>query len=345
MKRYIQIGTGGFGQYWCKYLKDRIADVAYPVAAADINPKALENARTYLGLPEEKCYADAAKAVAENEADFAAIIVPPQLHEQMILLCLEKGLDIVCEKPLADTMEACARIYRAVKKAGRKLAVTMSHRLEVEKQTVEALVASGQYGRVNYAYSRLNTLRRDGLEDVALRNPELMITGGLIHNLDTLRGVLGSNAARVYADCWRFAPQSTSCGTCCAVIVDFENGAKGILEESFANATGMDGWSREHLRVECENATIVAEDQKVTVMSDRGYPYPVKAQIAPLAWNHFDHSLIIHDFVRWLDGGEAPVTDLEDNLHCCAMTFACIESCRTGLPVDVAAYLRRYREI
>ena len=118
--------------------------LARPVAAVDINAQALQHARRFLNLPEERCYLDLQKALHEVEADFVNIVVPPQMHESVIDIAIAHGLDVVCEKPLGGDMAACVRIYNKVKSSGRKLAVTMSHRLEVEKQTVQSMVESGK---------------------------------------------------------------------------------------------------------------------------------------------------------------------------------------------------------
>ena len=81
------------------------------VAAVDVNQEALK-VRSYLtGLPAEKCLYGFERSYSRN-ADFINIVVPPQFHEEVIDIALEAGLDIICEKPLGDTMEASARIYK-----------------------------------------------------------------------------------------------------------------------------------------------------------------------------------------------------------------------------------------
>ncbi len=342
MKKFIQIGTGGFGQYWCRNVHLKMAGTTQAEAAVDVNPDALRNAVEFLHLPPEACYTDARRAFSEHRADFAVIVVPPQFHEEMIDLALEHGMDILCEKPLADTMEACCRIYRKVKKTGRKLVVTMSHRFEVEKQAVETLVKSGVYGKPNYIQSRL-TLKRSCVRDVVHEDPASLITGGLIHNLDTVRGICGCNAQTVYADCWVFenAPDHTS-GTSGMVHVRMENGVRAAFEESCANAACLNGWSDEYLRVECAGAAIIADHKKIEIRSDLGYPHARCAQIPLPQQKYWDHCLLVQQFLDWQDGGPAAPTNLEDNMQCCALTFAAVESLRTGNPVNVQEYLAKF---
>ncbi len=338
-KKMIQVGCGGFGAYWLEVIMPRVSSFAEVTAAVDVNEDALKNAQKFVGLGPEKCYTSIQKALEENEADFLNVVVPPQFHESVIDAAIAAGLDIICEKPLGDSLESSIRICQKVKAAGRKLAVTMSHRFEVEKQTVETMVKSGAYGKLNYVVSRLTTKRM--LQSGS--TPETLISGALIHNLDTIRGICGCNAKTVYANCWIGAPELSS-AVSGLVILEMENGTRAVLEESFANGSGMDGWSDEYLRAECTQATIVADHRQVTVKSDMGYPYPRSAQMPLLENKYWDHALIIHDFVRWLDGGTPPVTQYEENLQCCALTYAAIESVRTGKVVDVQEYLRKSLE-
>ncbi len=339
-KRYIQVGTGGFGCYWCRGIYPKIADVAVPVAAVDINPDVHQNAVEFLGLSPEVCYTDVKEAMHHHPADFVVVVVPAKFHEEVIDAALAHGMDIVCEKPLADTMEGCVRIYNKVKAAGRKLAVTMSHRYEVEKQTVESMVKGGSYGKLNYLVSRL-TMKRNIVSDPKLRNPVDLLTNGLVHNLDTARGVCGCNAKTVFADCWSFTAEDGSSGSAGMVQAVMENGVRAQFEESFGNASALNKWSDEYLRVECADGTIIADNRKVTLQNHRGFPYPVMAEIPLRSETYWDHALIVRSFIDWLDGGKAPDTQLEDSIQCCAFLFAAVESANTGKVVDVQEFLKR----
>ena len=331
MKRFIQVGTGGFGGYWCRKLIPSIADLARPVAAVDVDPAALVNAEV-AGVPEAHRYTDIRKALAAHDADFIVLVTPPRFREEYVDLALAAGLDILCEKPLSDSLDSCVRILRKVRAAGRHMAVTMSHRMEWEKQLVESAVKSGKYGELNYICSRLNIA---GGNYPKINTPEAYVTDCLIHNLDTVRAVAGSNAKRVYADCWSRTRGDDFIGMSGFTVVELENGVRAQLEESFANAKGLDGWSDEYLRAECMDATIIADHRNVVALSEGQEPVELK----PEAGQYWGHERIVRDFLRWLDGGEPPVTNIEENMQCEALTFATIESMRTGKPVDVQQYL------
>src|SRR5207245_490258 len=105
-------------------------------AAVDIHPPALENAREGLKLRPDQCYTDLDRALEENPADFCTIVVPPAYHERVVDAALAHDLHILSEKPIADTLEASVRIAEKVKRAGKKMGVTMSHRFDQDKTTL-----------------------------------------------------------------------------------------------------------------------------------------------------------------------------------------------------------------
>ena len=105
--KMIQVGTGGFGRAWCGWflppnVKDGLVEV---VAAVDIDPAALANAKENLALRDDQRYTDARKAFDENRADFCSIVVPPSAHEKIVDLALEHDMHILSEKPIADTSD------------------------------------------------------------------------------------------------------------------------------------------------------------------------------------------------------------------------------------------------
>lgn len=347
--KFILVGAGGFGVFWEELFIPKMKDFAVPVAAVDISEEALKCPVKYGTVPAEKCYTDARKAIEENPCDFLVLVLPPAVRLQYIDLAIEYGLDVVCEKPLADTMEHACEIYMKMKKAGLKVSVTVSHRMEQSKQSLNRLLDSGKYGPLNYIIGRLTMTRSYGAGKRWYDRPreEMIranISGGLIHELDTFRGLARSNAKTVYAKVWKFDPSDNSVGTSAFAQVEMENGVRCLLEHSHANATELNGWAHEFYRVECAYGTLVIDKEKLTARSNLGHPYPEYAEIPLAQAEVWDHPLIVRDFCRWLEGGDEPETCIRDNMYCCALTFAAIESALTGKEVNVPEYLARYQQ-
>ena len=144
---------GVFGKRWCTRIpedKHRRRHDRGRGARRHRSRRRSAYGRDALGLPPERCYTDAARAPSRTTGRFLHRRgARPQHHEGVIDLAIAHGLDILCEKPIADTMEASIRIARKIGAAGRKMAVTMSHRFDQDKTTLRQIVRSGMLGKIN----------------------------------------------------------------------------------------------------------------------------------------------------------------------------------------------------
>jgi predicted dehydrogenase len=282
---------------------------------------------------------------AENEADFAVLVVPPEHREELVDLALAHGCDILSEKPIADSMEASIRIHRRVRESGRKMAVTMSHRFDQDKQTLERLVSSGDYGAPSYVVGRLTYNARAGypwpskrLQDVA----DALIFDMAVHHFDVIRALGGANARMVYARAWVPPWSRWAGGGTALTLIELENGVPAFYEISMSNASTLIPWDAEYWRVECELATLELDRRELRLLRNDEPDAIPKALAVPLdtrpAWAN---SWLAEMFVDWIGGGPAVPTNLDDNIYCAALTFAAIESARSGRVIDVPSFLER----
>ena len=346
--RMIQVGCGGFGGAWCgEFLPPNIADgLVEVVAAADLNPDALANAREHLHLPASQCYTDLRRAMDETEADFCTIVVPPAHHEEVVDLALAHGLHILSEKPIADTLAASCRIAAKVARAGRKMGVTMSHRFRQDVTTLRRRVQSGEHGPLDYLVCRFTCDCRRFASWGRFRHeiPDPLMVEGAVHHLDLLADLAGANCETIYAQTWN-PPWGEFAGDSQALVVmGMGNGTRALYEGAKTNAVGLNCWGDEYIRAECERATLILDHRRIvrhdhageapTGCERTGRPVPLDEQ------PKWANTWLIEKFVRWLDGGEAMETNVADNLQSVAMVFAAIESSRRGEPVRVQEFLR-----
>lgn len=343
--RYVHIGVGGFGQHWCTQVLPRLRAIglATPVAAVDIDPDVLPAAASQLGISEGHLFREAREAIEHTRPHFVTIVVPPAAHEAMVDLAVEYGCHILSEKPLADTMTACCRIYRKVTRAGLKMAITMNHRFDQDKQTLERVLRSAQFGPVDYLVGR-NTWacrRRGQWGQFRYDIPDPLLVEGTVHHFDIMRALAGANARKVHCLSWR-PPWSEFAGDCQAhVSVEMENGVKVLYEGAKANAAGLNGWAEDYWRAECRDGTLILDRRRLTSLCDLHGAHCESA--IPLDEREVWGSAWLAElFCRWLLGGDPPPNTLEDNIHCAALLFAAIESARKGASVDVPAFMARH---
>lgn len=342
-KRFIQVGCGGFGGLWLQWFMPRIVEMglAKPVAVVDVNPDTFETAQRVYGLTPEKCYTDGAKAFEENEADFAIIVVPPEHHEKYVDLALAHQMDILSEKPIADSMEACCRVYRNVTAAGRKMAVTMSHRFDQDKQSLERLIKSGEFGKLDYVIGRNTWDCRQAPKWGAFRYKiaDPLLIEGTVHHFDIIRSLTGSNARTVYARTWNPEWSDFAGDSQALITVEMENGVKVFYEGAKSNASGLNGWGNDYWRAECDKGTLELDNRRLRVIQ-RDLHFNAAIEERPLEYQEqWMNPWLAEMFVRWLHGEPEPPNTLQDNIQCCALLFAAIHSAHTGQPVDVQEFL------
>jgi predicted dehydrogenase len=348
-KRVIHVGIGRFGTRWCsEFLAANVADGTIEVTAlADVDEAALAYGRKVLGLPAEVCYRNAAEAFARHRADFCTIVVPPNHHEAVVDLAIAHGVDILCEKPIADTMAASLRIARKVREAGRKMAVTMSHRFDQDKTTLRQIVHSGQLGQVNTVSCRYAADLREHMAWGALfrhtMQDPLMIEGA-VHHLDLVADLAGAPCETIYASTWKPKWAAYAGDTDGMVMMTFENGVRGVYEGTSTAAVGLNDWSGEYLRVDCELGTAILNSRELEIFTRcdlvrqrcrEGQGQKIQLISQPKWLNTW----LIEKFCQWLDGGPEMETNVEANLHAAALIFAGIESQRRGAAIRIADYV------
>jgi predicted dehydrogenase len=353
-KKVIHVGVGLFGSRWCTtWLQPNIADETIEViAVVDIDPKAVEFGRRALNLPPARAYTDPRAAFAAHaaEADFCTIVVPPNHHESIVDLAIAFGVDILSEKPIADTMEASARIARKVKAAGRKMAVTMSHRFDQDKTTLRQIIRSGQLGRVNNISCRYFADLREHMAWGALfrhtMQDPLMIEGA-VHHLDLVADLADAECDSLTATTWRPEWAKYAGDTDGIVLMKFTNGVRGVYEGSSAAAVGLNDWTKEYIRVDCEFGTAILNSREIEVFSRSDLVRQrcregQGQKIQLITQNKWLNTWLIEKFCHWLDGGPEMETNVAANLHAAALIFAGIESARSAETINVQDYIRSF---
>jgi predicted dehydrogenase len=346
--KVIQVGAGGWGQRWCQeFLPVNVRDgLIEVVALVDQVTENLAKARPFLGLREDQCYTDVEKALSEVKADFCTVVVPSAVHERIVDSALAHDLHILSEKPIADTLVGSVRIADKVRRAGKKMAITMSHRFDQDKTSLRALLRSGNHGPLDYLICRFTCDARifaTWPNRHEIKDP-LMIEGA-VHHLDILADLAGARCDLIYAQTWN-PPWGEYAGDSQGLVtMHFENGVRAFYEGAKTNAVGLNGWTNEYVRAECRDATIILDRRHLEY-----FPYNPKEKWASKRPNEglaiplreqskWANAWLIEKFVDWLQGGEPMETNVWDNLQSVALIFAAIESARTGKPVAVQEFL------
>lgn len=351
--RMLQIGVGGYGRLWSeKALPPNVADgLVELVGIADSNPEALRAAQAFHGLPDSACFTSAAELVRTIKADFVLISTPAWHHEEHIGLAVAARLDILCEKPVADTMEATIRIENLVRKAGTKLAMTMTHRFDQPNTTFRNALLSGVDGQLDYlVFRQTGELRKYGAWG-AFRHelPDVMLGEAGIHHFDMLRDLAGADCATIFARSWTPSWGEFKGDANVLAIATFENGVKLSYEGTSCNAAAINPYFKGYLRAECESGVLIlshgaVERHRHDPTRQRGSRREGEGDpIAPVEQAKFGDTWLLERFIRWLAGGPEMETSIESHVKSQAMVYAAIRSVHQGKEIAVPAFLDEHR--
>lgn len=139
---YGLIGAGAFGHYSAtKY--QQMEDVRI-VAVADVNGESAQRVAKALGAEA----ADSAEALlARNDIDIVHIATPPSTHREMAERALTAGKHVLCEKPLALTLDDARQMVDLARKQKRVLAVNLIMRYNPLCEAVQTIVEQELLGQ------------------------------------------------------------------------------------------------------------------------------------------------------------------------------------------------------
>lgn len=90
-------------------------------------------------------YAD---MLSSDEIDVVYISTPNKAHESSVIAALDAGKHVLCEKPLATTVDAVDRMFAAAERNGKILAEAFMYRHHVQAKGVKAVIDAGKIGEV-----------------------------------------------------------------------------------------------------------------------------------------------------------------------------------------------------
>jgi predicted dehydrogenase len=338
-----------FGRRWCReFLKRNVEDGTIEVVAlVDIDPAARAYGARELGLDPACCFADAGEAFAKIHADFCTIAVPPAHHEAIIDLAIAHEVDILCEKPIADTMAGSVRVARKVRNAGRRMAVTMSHRFDQDKTALRELVRGGAVGRINAITMRYHSDRRRNLEwSSPFRHAmdDVLLVEGAIHHLDIIASLADAPCRTIFATTWRPDWAEYAGDTDARITLAFENGVRASYEGSVTAAVGLNDFYQEYVRVDGEHGTAILTHRDLELFTRTPLPRQQRREgegqklLLP-SRPKWINTWLVAQFAEWCAGGPPMATLVDANLQSTALMFAAIESSRRHAAIDVQDFI------
>jgi UDP-N-acetyl-2-amino-2-deoxyglucuronate dehydrogenase len=233
------IGTGMIGGFHAKAI-DSMTDGELG-GVADLM---VDRARDFAEQNKTKAYDSVEAMVADPEIDIVTIGTPSGAHYDPAMVAMEHGKHVLVEKPLEVTLE---KIDKMMAKAAEKkvtLAAVLNRRFHPAMDLFKKAAAEGRFGTLTSASAYIKWYRDQAYYDSAGWRGTWALDGGgalmnqSIHTIDALLYLAGP-VTSVQANTACLAHENIEVEDTAVAILEFENGARGVIEGATTN------WSKD----------------------------------------------------------------------------------------------------
>lgn len=193
-----------------------------------------------------------------EKPDIVSIALPSGLHAAAAEAALERGINVIIEKPIAMSLEDADRIIELSEKNGLLAAVCHQNRFNAAVQKTKAALDAGRFGMLSHAAVAVRWSRDKAYYDQADWRGKFASDGGAlmnqcIHGIDLLCWLCSGRLKRVYGKTLRRFHPYIEAEDAGLAVLEFDNGIAATVEGS-VNACERD--MEEHLTLFGKNGTV-----------------------------------------------------------------------------------------
>ncbi|AYD39799.1 gfo/Idh/MocA family oxidoreductase [Clostridium fermenticellae] len=210
-------------------------------AVCDINlDKAEAKKQEYIDKMGKACdvnvYKDYKEMLEKENVDVVTVATESGYHPEIAVYCMNQRKHVICEKPMALSIEDADNMIETAEKNNVKLCVSHQNRFNKPIQKLRKAIEQNRFGRLINGTARILWNRNMGYYTQAPWRGTWELDGGTlmnqcIHDIDLLQWMMGGEIDSVYSECDTFL-RDIEAEDFGAVIIRFKNGSIGIIEGS-----------------------------------------------------------------------------------------------------------------
>jgi len=295
------------------------------------------------GIP--RVFADYREMLRERDIEMVTIAAPNQLHAQMTADCAHAGKHVVCEKPLAMTVEECEQMIHVTRQAGVLLLYAEELFFTPKYLKAKQMADDGAFGKVHLVKQSEKHFgpHSEWFWDVNRCGGGALMDLGC-HGIAFCYWFLGRPAIKsVYCQLGTYVHSDKTQGddeSCC--ILEFEGGALGIVENSWSRRGGMD----DRVEVYGSDGVTYANlhmGNALPTYSESGYGYAVEKAPSTKGWSYpvfeelwnYGFPQEMEHFARCARGKKTPLATGKDGLVVMKAIYAAYASAGEGRKIEM----------
>ena len=233
--KYALIGCGRIA---VNHMKAALNNELEIVAVCDVLPEKMEEILAKYDLQNDKTikrYTDYKEMIEKEEIELASIATESGIHAEIALYCIEKGVNLIIEKPMAMSIEDADKIIKLSQEKNVKVSACHQNRFNVAIQELRKAIEAGRFGKLSHGSIHVRWNRNQGYYDQAPWRGTWEQDGGAlmnqcIHGIDLLRWMMGDEIEEIYGATRQQFHNYLEAEDVGMAVVKFKNGAIGTIE-------------------------------------------------------------------------------------------------------------------
>ncbi|WP_247004255.1 Gfo/Idh/MocA family protein [Halosolutus gelatinilyticus] len=303
------------------------------VAIADVSEANLADAGRDLEVSPAAQYLDYETMLDEADLDAAAIATPNGLHYEQTVAALERDLHVLCEKPLATSVEDAHDLYRRDRETDRVMMLGYQRHLNPAFVEARERWAEGDAdptfitGEITHDWRSYYETMDDWRMDPDLSGGGHLLNVGS-HVIDAILWVTGLTPATVSATV-EFHDDEQLFDTQSSITIEFDEGAIATVSD-----TGIVACTREHIHIWDDDGAVYLEGREWTERT--GYTIDAEGTEHDPYRDYHGRQTKAEAFAEAVRTGTEPPITVRDAFRTLLVTMAAYESGRTGERIDLA---------
>ena len=233
--KYALIGCGRIAT---NHMKAAVNNELEIVAVCDVLPEKMEAILEKHELADDKnikTYTDYKEMIEKEQPELVSIATESGIHAEIALHCIDKGVNVIIEKPMAMSIEDADKIIALAEERHVKVSACHQNRFNVAVQELRKAVEAGRFGMLSHGSIHVRWNRNQGYYDQAPWRGTWAQDGGAlmnqcIHGIDLLRWMMGDEIEEVYGATRQQFHDYLEAEDVGMAVIKFKNGAIGTIE-------------------------------------------------------------------------------------------------------------------
>ncbi len=304
------IGAGAMGQHHVRTYSG-FSDIEL-VGIADIDEVRVNKQAKKYNIDGFTDY----RKLLKRDLDAVSIATPTMTHRAVALAAIDAGVNILIEKPIADTLENATEIIESAKEAGLKLMVGHTERFNPAILKLKEILDSGMLGKIVSI-----SARRVGPYNPRVRDVGVILDLG-VHDIDVISYLYGMRVDEVYAiagaDIHSFEDHAS-------IILRFNHEYAGIVETNWLTPHKI----RKLTVIGIRGIAYLDYIEQIIELHDENWIRKAKVEKNEPLKNELNH------FIECISKNKQPSPSGEDGKHALGVAMAAIESYTKGRAAKV----------